>query len=964
MKSLVKVACAALMMALTCTQAHAEYEIIAGGPREANAFFGYSSKQEKFKGQCMTGDLVDIGQPHANVSYSQHMSESEMQQELGMETSGRFSYGAMSASMSAKFLRASTSNSYSLSGTYSGDYRFPNQYLQNPKLSTIGESVVKSPDRFETTCGDEYISQIQRGAKLFFTIRIDFSSEEDKTIFESSFSFNSSMVEAKSKLNAMSKNKNQQANVTVSVYQMGGNVAMLSGIFKGTAISPNGDEALGFVKCTLGDFSQCDGVLARAIEYATDTAKGFPSQLTTANMASLAYETVPYEQAGIYVKFAPGVGDAVKVAQNDLSRLFQRQLKFHVTADYLLNEGMVLLSPQQKVDIAKMDSGAQDNIGRLVKAANVCYDDPRSCTKTLADMNPEKAGGLAKIDDSILEIHPESFEQFCVAAGSPAATQELKQTITALIARAKQIDKSRFYEKDPSDCKSAHLVFMAQEKLDLKNLGLRTVAPLQEFTQLKDLDLSGNQIEDVAPLTKITGLKSLNLSHNSIRSIDELAPLTKLSNLDVSNNVIRNDDVLSKMASLERIDLRNNIPGMACPTNAGIRSCFIKAPHLSAQVLNLGRTGSMIYTPSVAKMSDDQYLITGALRNTIFSVHDQRETELLGDATPPDPRFCQTSTALPNGDVLIAGGKADASLEIYHQDTQVLEVLAAKLSTPRFCHTATVLATGRILFAGGFGMHFDNGALPYKNASYTADIFDPVKKVIVKTVTMSAPRAFHSATVLNDGRVLVAGGLVSESGVDSIDIFDPATEAFTPNARHLETGRGGHTATLLPNGDVLFAGGFGKSDDVTCVFGNSCPLNSAEIWDSRNGSLRTVFDHLKNARGYHTAFLAQNGDVVLTGGSKSPNAINGESKNGLSSVESFQADEESFNLLSEAMSPRAKHAVIPVSQNSFVLVGGVDAILPMGDMLVLTVNPEAPVNPAKVPISPSLTQKIFSFLRK
>src|SRR5947209_5838153 len=78
---------------------------------------------------------------------------------------------------------------------------------------------------------------------------------------------------------------------------------------------------------------------------------------------------------------------------------------------------------------------------------------------------------------------------------------------------------------------------------------------------------------------------------------------------------------------------------------------------------------------------------------------------------------------------------------------------------------------------------------------------------VVRSASMHARRADHTATLLRDGRVLIAGGMV-ENGVflDSAEIFDPAKQIFTP-AANMRSRRVGHSATLLPNGKVLIAGG-------------------------------------------------------------------------------------------------------------------------------------------------------------
>src|SRR5579871_4384133 len=77
------------------------------------------------------------------------------------------------------------------------------------------------------------------------------------------------------------------------------------------------------------------------------------------------------------------------------------------------------------------------------------------------------------------------------------------------------------------------------------------------------------------------------------------------------------------------------------------------------------------------------------------------------------------------------------------------------LNTARFQHTGTILSSGKVLVAGGLGLL--NG-----NSTWLAqsELYDPVAKTFTNSASLAIARSVHTATLLNSGTVLVAGGIV------------------------------------------------------------------------------------------------------------------------------------------------------------------------------------------------------------
>jgi hypothetical protein len=113
-------------------------------------------------------------------------------------------------------------------------------------------------------------------------------------------------------------------------------------------------------------------------------------------------------------------------------------------------------------------------------------------------------------------------------------------------------------------------------------------------------------------------------------------------------------------------------------------------------------------------------------------------------------------------------------------------------------HSATLLADGRVLIAGG-----DAGT-----ALASAEIFDPTTGAFYPTGALITARRMHTATLLPDNRVLIVGGYGYNGALASAELFDPATGTFS-TAGNLIAARSGHTAILLPTGQVLIIGGYG-----------------------------------------------------------------------------------------------------------------------------------------------------------
>jgi WD40 repeat protein len=222
------------------------------------------------------------------------------------------------------------------------------------------------------------------------------------------------------------------------------------------------------------------------------------------------------------------------------------------------------------------------------------------------------------------------------------------------------------------------------------------------------------------------------------------------------------------------------------------------------------------------------------------------------------PRSGHTATLLPSGKVLVAGGEsgnvAMASAELYDPNTGTWTATGTMV-TPRFGHTATLLPNGKVLVAGGIDGPFGSGT-----ELASAELYDPASGTWADTGSMHARRIDHTATLLPDGKVLVAGGIAPQgTALASAELYDPASGTWTPTGP-MGSARYAHTATLLGDGDVLVAGGAGGPNNSDDGF-----WKSAEVYHPATGSW-TATGEMDGYRLGSAATLLSGGRVLVAGG--------------------------------------------------------------------------------------------------
>jgi hypothetical protein len=229
----------------------------------------------------------------------------------------------------------------------------------------------------------------------------------------------------------------------------------------------------------------------------------------------------------------------------------------------------------------------------------------------------------------------------------------------------------------------------------------------------------------------------------------------------------------------------------------------------------------------------------------------------------------------------------------------------AHMQIARASHSSTLLPDGRVLIAGGFG-----GSGTEYNPYRSTELYDPRTGSFQPAGNMTIGRSGHTATLLKNGKVLVAAGWTGRYNLRrAAELYDPATGVFTPIG-DMVIERAGNTAALLSDGRVLVAGGEDRSENA---------LASAELYDPSTGKFTRTGD-MTEPRGEATATVLRNGKVLIVGGGSG----HYPSQNVYRSAELYDPATGRFTSTGQMTVGRLKHAAVLLPSGKVLVVGGSD----------------------------------------
>ncbi|MFA6002724.1 MAG: kelch repeat-containing protein [Elusimicrobiota bacterium] len=361
--------------------------------------------------------------------------------------------------------------------------------------------------------------------------------------------------------------------------------------------------------------------------------------------------------------------------------------------------------------------------------------------------------------------------------------------------------------------------------------------------------------------------------------------------------------------------------GLQCPLLDSSAPTFPVLPHMKDPWSELSsKLANKHGNHTATTLPDGRILIAGGTNgpNVIRSaeIFDPAAETVQATGSMSEVRSLHTASLLPNGKVLVAGGYSTNSestgairgVELYYPESNTW-VADQPMIYSRSLHTAVTLHDGNVMVIGG-----------YADSQYlsTVEVYYSTAGAWREVAALPEARALHTATLLQDGRILVVGGQSATGVLGTTRLYDPRTGAWSAGAPLLGTSDWpagamlhSHTASLLLDGRVLVAGGNDGAWET----------DLSQIYDPKTNSWMAA-GFLTTKRHNHTATLLPNGTVLINGGAQAI-ANNGKP---IAGVELFNVADSSWSSNAPLSAPRAYHTTTLARNGMLYNIGGYDGM--------------------------------------
>lgn len=332
----------------------------------------YSSNKHKiFAAKCVNADKTEVGQAVGDLKYSTQATLEKI--------ASAFS-GSLEAKMSVPFNKASASMSYAQENAATDQrinwffefHATPKSIsleLDNLDLSPFGKKMLNNQSKLPNICGDEFVYQIDLGAKLIATMSIEFASKEDKSAFQSAVSVDVNWgigsASASGSLNTMQQRMGSRTTVKIEVHQTGGNPSKLAGILNDKVVD-----------CNLSNMQACLDTFGQVIKYAN---KDFRDQLSKIeNFSVVRYHTMPYKESMAFELVPdngfPMLNNLVKLKREQIQEKYEKQSIAYSRAHYIKAKLGNFIEKEQLLKIEEIYKNSFANMTKLTEAMNVCLE--------------------------------------------------------------------------------------------------------------------------------------------------------------------------------------------------------------------------------------------------------------------------------------------------------------------------------------------------------------------------------------------------------------------------------------------------------------------------------------------------------------------------------------------------------------------------------------------------------------
>ena len=280
-------------------------------------------------------------------------------------------------------------------------------------------------------------------------------------------------------------------------------------------------------------------------------------------------------------------------------------------------------------------------------------------------------------------------------------------------------------------------------------------------------------------------------------------------------------------------------------------------------------------------------------------------------------RYRPTASLISAGATILITGGANASggaidtAETFQVASKTFGAATVSMLCAHKGHTASVLQNGKVLIAGRTGI----------TIAPCAELYDPVAGTFTRTGNMTTPLSDHAAVLLANGKVLIVGGSVDRSGcisctaTSSAELYDPGTGTFSATGP-MNAARSSPTATLLSSGKVLVTGG-----GVNPTGG---PQQTAELYDPASGTFTLTNSSMAVGRQFHTATLLPSGKVLVAGGLTTIGSV------ATATADLYDPTTDAFRATGAMASTRMHHTATLLGNGVVLIVGG--TMQPTGPM--------------------------------